>query len=310
MTSGGADDARARLEAGDFAGAREAAGAGLANAPDDADLLRVAGLAGLELGEDDAVDQLRRVAELRADDASAWRELGDALATEGRSAEATEAFQKALELNPDDEVAITNLGHTAFQTGQGDEGVKLLERAASMSGNTTAAISLVDMYRALGQHEEALAAAVKVAAADPTEALYALDVAELSLQAGKLDEATEAFAHLREIVDSPEEEVCALHGMILVELERGDFGRALELGNDALAIDTVGQTGGVVAHLEVETGADPTTGTPRDASGARLAAQGVPPTRQEVDEALRGSVAELRRFHAEGRRPLGEELLG
>jgi Flp pilus assembly protein TadD len=308
MTSGA--DARAQLEAGDFARARETATAGLAGAPDDADLLRVAGLAGLELGEGDAVDQLRRAAELRADDPSAWRELGDALATEGRSAEATEAFQKVLELDPDDEVAMTNLGHTAFQSGQGDEGVKLLERAASMSGNTTAAISLVDMYRALGQHEEALAAAVTVAAADPAEPLYALDVAELSLQAGKLGEATEAFTHLREIVDSPEEEVCALHGLILVELEKGDFDRALELANDALAIDTVGQTAGVVAHLEVETGAEHSSGTPRDASAASLAAQGVPPTRTEVDEALRGSVAELRRFHAESRGPQGEELLG
>jgi len=310
MTSGGANDAHAQLEAGDFAGARETASSALASAPDDAELLRVAGLAGLELQAGDAVDQLRRVAELRPGDASAWHDLGDALATEGRSDEATEAFRKALELNPDDEVALTHLGHTAFQTGQGDEGIKLLERAAGMRQNSTAAISLVEMYRALGQHEEALEAAVKVAAADPTEALYALDVAELSLQVGKLDEATAAFQHLREIVEAPEEEVCALHGMVLVELEKGDFGRALELANDALAIDTVGQTGGVVAHLEVETGADPMTGTPRDASAARLAAQGVPPTRQEVEEALRGSVSELRRLHAESRRPLGGELLG
>lgn len=306
-----ADDGRAQLDAGDYARARETATAGLSSAPDDADLLRIAGLAGLELGADDAVDQLRRVTELRPDVTWAWHELGDALATEGRTEEATEAFHKALELNPDDEVAMTHLGHTAFQGGRGDEGVKLLEQAAGrIHGNSTAAISLVEMYRTLGQPEEALAQAIKVAEADPGDRLYALDVAELSLETGKLVEATGAFHRLREIVDSEEEEVCALHGMILVELERGDPTRALELARDALAIDSVGRTTGVVAHLEVETGSDPMGDEPRDASAARIAGQGVPPTRQEVDEALRGSLRMLRRSSAEDRGSVGEGLLG
>ncbi|MDQ4048229.1 MAG: tetratricopeptide repeat protein [Actinomycetota bacterium] len=306
-----ADDARAQLDAGQFARARETATAGLTSAPDDAELLRLAGLAGLELEADDAVDQLRRVTELRPDDAEAWHELGEALATEGRSEEAADAFRRALELDPDDEVAMTHLGHTAFQTGAGNEGVKLLERAAGrFSGNSTAAISLVEMYRSLGQPDEALAQAVRVAEADPGDRMYALDVAELSLETGKLDDAAAAFGRLREIVDSEEEEVCALHGMILVELERGDSARALELAREALAIDAVGRTTGVVAHLEVETGSDPTAGEPRDASAAHIAGQGVPPSRQEVEEALRGSLRVLRRSSAEDRGYLGEEGLG
>jgi tetratricopeptide (TPR) repeat protein len=311
VSPGGADDARAQLEAGDYARARETATAGLASAPDDADLLRIAGLAGLELGADDAVDQLQRVTELRPDVTWAWHELGDALATEGRSDEATAAFRRALELNPDDEVAMTHLGHTAFQGGQGDEGVKLLEQAAGrISGNSTAAISLVEMYRTLGQPEEALAQAVKVLEADPENRLYALDVAELSLETGRLDDATVAFGRLREIVESEEEEVCALHGMILVELERGDPARGLELAREALAIDAVGRTTGVVAHLEVETGSDPTAEEPRDASAAHIAGQGVPPSRQEVEEALRGSLRMLRRSSAEDRGFIGEEHVG
>ena len=285
--------------------------AGLGSAPDDAELLRVAGLAGLELEADDAVEQLRRVTELRPDDAQAWNELGDALATEGRGGEADQAFRKALELNPDDEVALTHLGHSAFQGGEGNEGIRLLEQAADrVSGTTTAAISLVEMYRSLGKPEEALAHAVKVAEADPGDRLYALDVGELSLETGRLDEASEAFARLREIVDSEEEEVCALHGSILVELTRGDHARALELAREALAIDAVGRTTGVVAYLEVEAGADPMVAEPRDASAARIAAQGVPPSPHEVEQALQGSLAVLRRSAAEDRRPLEGELLG
>lgn len=309
MSPGPAEDARVQLDAGDFARARETASAGLISTPDDPELLRVAGLAGLELEAGDAVEQLRRVTELRPDDAQAWHELGDALETEGRSDEAREAFRRALELNPDDEVAMTHLGHSAFQTGQGDEGVRLLEQAAGrVSGNSTAAISLVEMYRSLGQPEEALKQAVKVFDADPGDRLYALDVAELSLETGRLDEAAAAFGRLREIVDSEEEEVCALHGAILVELERGDAGRALELAREALAIDAVGRTTGVVAHLEVETGSDPTAEEPRDASAAHIAGQGVPPSREEVERALRGSLTMLRRSSAEDRGYVGGPL--
>lgn len=301
-----AADARAQLDAGDYSRARETATAALASTPDDADLLRIAGLAGLELGADDAVDQLERVTQLRPEETWAWHELGDALATEGRTEEATQAFRRALELDPDDEVAMTHLGHTAFQGGRSDEGVKLLEQAAGrISGNSTAAISLVEMYRSLGQPEEALKQAVRVAEADPGDRLYQLDVAELSLETGRLDEATAAFERLREIVESEEEEVCALHGTILVELERGDAKRALELARDALGIDTVGRTTGVVAHLEVETGSDPTAEEPRDASAAHIAGQGVPPTRQEVEDALRGSLTMLRRSAAEDRGTVG-----
>jgi len=305
------DQARSLFEAGDYAAAREVAAEGLRSGPDDVELLRIAGCSGVEMGSPEALDQLRRVAELAPEDARSWHDLGDALATDGRTDEASDAFRKALDLDPNDELAMTHLGHSAFQSGKGDEGVKLLEQAAErVGGNSTAAISLVDMYRSLGQNEEALAAAVKVADADPDDPLYALDVAELSLENGKLDEAATAFDRLREIVEGPEQEVWVLHGAILVALERDDAPRALELARDAFAIDTMGRTAGVIGHLEVETGADPAMDAPRDASAAHIAAQGVPPTRQEVDQALRESLRELRLFQAEDRHVIGGEPLG
>lgn len=306
-----ADQARAHLDAGEFAAAAEAAAAGLRDSPDDPELLRVAGRAGVETASPDAIDQLRRVSELQPDSAEAWHDLGDALATDGRSDEAADAFRKALELDPEDGVAMTALGHTSYQAGEDDAGVKLLERAAErLGGNSTAIISLVEIYRSLGKNEEALAAARKAAGADPGDSLHALDVAELCLLTRDLDAAAEAFAHLRETLDVPEDEVCALHGMILVELERGDAERAFAHARDAIAIDSVGRTAGVVAHLEVVTGADPTAEAPRDASAAAIGSQGVPPTREEVEKGLRASLAELRRRHAADRRPLEGELLG
>jgi Flp pilus assembly protein TadD len=290
------EDARARFEAGEYREAREAALAGLADRPDDAELLRIAGRAGVELGADDAVEQLRKVTELRGDDAAAWSDLGDALATEGRDEEAAAAFRKTLELNPDDELALTHLGHAAYASGKDDDAVAYLAQAAERTpGTSTAAISLVDMYRTLGQYEEALAAAHKVADAEPDDVAAALDVADISLTVGQLDEALKAFQRVREIEDLPDHEVHALHGMVAVEVRRENWTRALELTREALVLDPYGRTSDVLAFLEAQQGEE---------------SEEPPPSREEIDAALSASLAEHRRLHGEDRRLEGEDLGG
>jgi tetratricopeptide (TPR) repeat protein len=210
-----------------------------------------------------------------------------------------------LEIEPADEVALTALGHSAFEAGKRDDAVSLLEQAAGRSsGASTAAISLVEMYRALGEHEEALAAARRVLEAEPDDALYALDVAELSLQTGRHDDAVEAFGRLRSIVDLPEDEVAALQGTIKAELARGGKERALELAREASAIDTVGRTAGVLAHLEADLGVEPTpdAAVARGATMIFLQAQEVPPSRAEVDSLLDATLGDLRRSLLTGER--------
>lgn len=283
------EDARARFEAGEYREARDAAVAGLAGQPEDVELLRVAGRAGVEVGAEDAVEQLRKVTELRPDDPAGWSDLGDALATEGRDEEAAEAFRKTLELKPDDELALTHLGHAAHASGQDGDAVAYLSQAAEgAAGASTAAISLVDMYRTLGQYEEALAAARKVADAEPGDVAAALDVADLSLTVGELDEAAKAFQRVREIEDLPDHEVHALHGMIAVEVRRENWARALDLANEALALDRHGRTSDVCAFLEGQLG----QGEGEDP----------PPTREEIDAALSTSQTDHRRLHGEDRR--------
>lgn len=307
---GALEQARTHFEGGDFRRAREAAVEGLGEQPDDVELLRIAGRAGVELGADDAAEQLRRVAEERSGEAEAWRDLGDALATEGASEEANEAFRKVLELEPGDEVALTALGHDAFASGRQDDAVSMLSQAAEGSeGSTTAAISLVEMYKVLGKHEEALEAAVAIADADPDDPLAALDVAELNLELGRHDEAAAAFERLREVLEHPEEEVAALHGWIKVELARGDTARALELARQAGAIDTVGRTTGVLAHLEAEAG-DGGEEIQRAASMAMIQAIEAPPSRDEVDAALEATLADAHRDWGEHDRRVRAADLG
>jgi Flp pilus assembly protein TadD len=292
-----AEQARTHFEAGRYSEAHAAAREGLSSASDDVELLRIAGRAGVELGSSDAVDQLRRVTELQPDSAEAWRDLGDALLAEGHDKEAADAFRKALELNPEDDVALTSLGHTEYAAGS-EGAVAHLEQAAERGGAmSTAAISLVEMYRSMGKNEEALGAARKVLDAEPGDLAAALDVAELSLETGRLDEAREAFERIREMEDLPDHEVYALHGIIQVELRRDNPDAALELAREAARVDEYGRTAGVLAHL-----APPEPGE----DGAPEA----PPSREEVEAALSQSLREHRRLHAEDRRLLAEDLLG
>jgi tetratricopeptide (TPR) repeat protein len=242
--------AQERFDAGDFKAALELATSGLESAPDDPAWLSLAGRAGVELGSDDAVAQLRRVTELEPS-IEAWRDLGDALAAEGDTDGANGAFRKVLELDPNDELALTSLGHFAYQTGDRDDAVSLLSRAAEQGSRaSTAAISLVDMYRTLGKPHEALAAAQRVAEAAPGDVIAVLDVAELSLEVGELDNAAAAFDRIRQLDDVPGHDVYPLHGLIAVELRRAQWSAALALASEASALDQHGRSADAVAMLE------------------------------------------------------------
>jgi tetratricopeptide (TPR) repeat protein len=292
----GLEQARAHYEAEEFGKAREAALAGLRERPDDAELLRLAGKAGVELGEPDALGDLRKATELSPDDADAWHDLGEALVIEGENEQATDAFKRALELNPEDEIALTHLGHAQAALGREDDAISTLTQAAEKRAPaSSAAISLVEMYRSVGQTEQALAAAQNIADADPTDVVSALDVAELSLELGRLDEARAAFERLREIDDIAEHEVYALHGLIQVALQQDDTDRARELAGEAAEIEG-GRSAEVLRHFEPDGGGE--------GEGEEQAQP--PPSREEVDAALKASQEEHRAMHAEDSRFGGE----
>jgi tetratricopeptide (TPR) repeat protein len=295
VSADAARQAESHLQAGEYRASREAALAGLAAAPDDVDLLLLAGRAGVELDAQDATAQLRRATELAPENAAAWHHLGEALAAEGSTQEAGDAFRRAVELDPEDQVALSHLGHTAAATGRQAEAVDLLSQAAeNMRGASTAAISLVDMYRTLGQYDEALAQARRIAEAEPEDLLAVLDVAELSLAVGQPEEALAAFARLRELDDAPGHETYLLHGLIAAEIARESWQPALELAREAPLGDSQGRTLNLIAFLQAK------LGEPAEQA----------PAREELDAALSASLSEYRRMHADDRRLAAEDLLG
>lgn len=288
--------ARGAFDSAEFDQSLQVALEGLSVAPDDVELLVMAGRAGVEVDDEGAVEHLRRATELDPGHAGAWHHLGEALAAEGRTEEADAAFRKAVEIDPTDQFALTHLGHTSLAAGRNDEGVGYLARAADIAhGASTAAISLVEMYRSFGQYEDALAHARRLADAAPEDVLARLDVAELSLTVGQLDEARSAFERLRELDDVPGHEAYPLHGMLLVEIRREQWERATGLAAQAAAIDPHGLSTDVAAFLNEQTAG------PADEPA---------PSRAEVDAALSASVVEYRRMLGDDRRLSAGNPLG
>jgi Flp pilus assembly protein TadD len=298
-TDNAREQARMLLDGADYEQSLEVATRALNDAPDDVELLVLAGRAGVEVDDDAAVGRLRRATELAPDNAGAWHHLGEALAAEGQMPEAEAAFRRAVELDPEDQVALTHLGHTALATGRNEEGVGYLARAADIAhaGHTasTASISLVDMYRSFGQYEDALTQARVVAEAAPDDPLAWLDVAELSLELGQLDEARSAFERLREVDEVPGNEVYPLHGMIQVEIRRQQWPAAAELAAQAGAVESRGLGADVAGFVEEQI----------SGPGEEPA-----PSQEEVEAALSSSLGDYRRQLADTRRLNAGEING
>ncbi|MBD0329789.1 MAG: tetratricopeptide repeat protein [Thermoleophilia bacterium] len=290
MTDAVADDlveqARSSFEAGDFRRAHEAGQAALIKRPLDTQLLRLVGNAAMELGRDDGVELLERAVALAPEDPEAWSDLGRALVLEGRVTSAGEAFRRVIRLQPDDHDALIGIAHTAYLSGDPAAAITALRQAVERdSGDAAALRSLLAIYRREGMVQDALATARALAELRQDDVLAALDVGELALDLGLLDEASAVFGRLRANDEEPGHEVYALHALIDVELRRERWRRALDLAIDATRVDRLGTTTDVLAFVVARVfGA-----TNRPA-----------PDRPDVDRALAASRQEHRRMHEEG----------
>jgi len=295
---------------GDFRAAHAAALEGLAEDDGDLEALRLAGLAGVETGADDAIGHLLRVTELAPDDATAWRDLGDAFAADGRLPDAERAWTRALELRPDDSHVLTALGHAALAAGRPDDAAARLERAAAADArNRSASLSLVDIYRAENRLDEALAVARDVWAAAPDDVLAALDVAELSVDTGRMDEAEVAYERLLEL-DDEAHEVYVRYGQLEMALRGSDWIRGSERAATVARLDGSPRTQRLLTFF-----ADRAFSVNRHASQeintAMLASQSgvfwLPPLTEmpdipeaaEIERALAEARTEHRRIHME-----------
>jgi tetratricopeptide (TPR) repeat protein len=281
-----ADQARALYDAGDFRACRELALKGLADDPNDVNLLRLAGTASAELDLPEATDYLKRAVDLEPENADAWRELAEAYLVQNRLSDAMGAIQKALELRPDDVAGLVDLGHGALASGRTDDAISYFAQAVERDpGSVVARRSLLDVYRATGRSDEALKAAENLLQLEPDDVAATIDAAELNLALGRPEAAVQEYARLAAIDDEPGHEVYAYHGMIQAEIQRDQWRRALDLAIEATRVDRYGRTTDLLAYVVTQVFG---------------AADRPAPTRAEVDAALAASQSEHRQLHTEG----------
>jgi tetratricopeptide (TPR) repeat protein len=204
---------------------------------------------------------------------------------EGDLERARVALRRAVEADPGDSSALVDLGYLALAAGESDDATGLFRQVLERDpGNLDALRALATIHGRAGRGDEALEAAAAVAEARPEDPLMAMEVADLALELGRLEEAEAAFRRLRTIDDDPEHGVYAYHGLIEVELRRERWRRALDLAIDATRVDRLGRTTDVLAFVVSQVFGQ----TERPA-----------PERTAIEEALTRSRAEHRRLHAE-----------
>ncbi|MDE2370418.1 MAG: tetratricopeptide repeat protein [Burkholderiales bacterium] len=159
------DDARAKLlaEAGlqrdakDWKGAFETLAQANQRFVDDPDLLYEQAMMAEKTGRADEMERLlRRVIELKPDNAQAHNALGYALADRGqRLTEARAYIQRALDLAPGDPYITDSLGWVEFRLGNRDQAAALLERAYASRPDPEIGAHLGEVLWTLGRQIEA-----------------------------------------------------------------------------------------------------------------------------------------------------------
>jgi Flp pilus assembly protein TadD len=125
--------------------------------PDDADLLYEQAMMAEKLGRPGDMERLlRRVINLKPDNAHAYNALGYSLADRGeRLQEARQLIVKALELMPGDPFITDSMGWVEFRLGNREEALRLLRQAYAARPDTEIGAHLGEVLWSLGRQDEA-----------------------------------------------------------------------------------------------------------------------------------------------------------
>ncbi len=130
---------------------------GLEKLPDYPELLYDRALAADKLGKFEILEtDLRKLIELKPDNAHAYNALGYSYAERGkRLPEALKLIKKAVELSPDDPYIMDSLGWVYYRMGNVTDGLNYLSRAFSISQDSEIAAHLGEVLWVQGAHKDA-----------------------------------------------------------------------------------------------------------------------------------------------------------
>jgi len=227
------------FRAGNYARARASADEALAADPKNVSYLILRGMSLIELDQtDEAIEALQQATRIAPDEVDAWRHLAVALMTAGELNEAVDAFRSLLHLRPNSVPVMVDLGNVLFMLGRVEEAIHMMEQACrAQPGDLQILRNLADIYASASRPERALATTAEILELRPDDVLANCDAAWLFLQMERYDEAANTFRHLRKIDAEQEHELYAVHGLIMTEIKRRNWRRALDLAIEATRLD-------------------------------------------------------------------------
>ena len=157
--------------------------------PDAGILWKILSVALVRQGKD-ALQALRRAAELLPQDAEALRNLGAALHDRGQWAAALASLRQALAIEPDDADTLVDAADALRGLGRAREAVPLYQRALSLSPRLPEAQNnLGNAVLELGQYAEAAGCYQRALELKPGDAQILCNLSNAQRQLGLLDEA-------------------------------------------------------------------------------------------------------------------------
>jgi tetratricopeptide (TPR) repeat protein len=246
----------ARAQAGDIAGAREAATI-LRELPAGAPGGWVL-LAGLEqkAGGQGAVVRLLERAKLdytNPANAEVLRVLSDALLDTGHGEEAGAVVGRAVAAHPDVPVLLDLEGRVLSRLGKLDAARLSFEKAQKIDPSDAAAlVGLAGLERLAGNADQAIVLLDRASALDPLNGAIAYTTAQLSLSVGHKDEAEQ---RLRILVRRYPENAAAANDLAYLLADRGaELDLAFRLADGAAANDPTSETLDTLGYVHLRRG--------------------------------------------------------
>ena len=175
--------------------AEQKARALLAMYPDDGMLWKILSVAQVRQGKD-ALQALRRTAELMQHDAEAHCNLGAALHDQGQWSEALASLERALAIQPDNVDALIDAASVLRALNRAQEAVPLYQRALkrdprSVEGHN----NLGNAFLELGQYAQAAGCYRLALGLKPDDPQILCNLAGVARQLGLFDEAVASYGH-------------------------------------------------------------------------------------------------------------------
>jgi tetratricopeptide (TPR) repeat protein len=229
----------ASYQAGDYEGCLHEVEQMLSSDPQDTECLVLKGMALTELERPgDAVAALEQATRIDPGSRDGWYHLAIARMMMGELPMAAEAFRTALRVSPDDAAALTDLSNVLFMIGRSHEALETLQVARRLRpDDLSIARNLADMFVTAGQLESALQTTREILELSPCNIVSLSDAAWLNYQLNQLEEASVAFRALQAAVPDTDQGLYGLHGLVMTEIRRRNWRRALELAIEATRAD-------------------------------------------------------------------------